>query len=87
MCCACDMVLSMPTRMIQIRNVPDQVHREVKARAARARMSMYDYLRREIERLVEAPPIEEVLARLAARSRPRLSRSPAAVVRAERDAR
>lgn len=75
------------SKMIQIRNVPDELHREVKARAARAGMSLSDYLLLEVERLVEAPPIEEVVARLAARDRPRLSESPAEAVRAERDAR
>lgn len=75
------------SKMIQIRNVPEEVHREVKARAARAGMSLSDYLRREVERLVEVPPIEEVLARLAALERPRLSESPAEAVRAERHAR
>lgn len=75
------------SKMIQIRNVPDEVHREVKARAARAGMSLSDFLLREVERLVEAPPVEEVLARLAPRERPRLSESPAEAIRAERDAR
>jgi plasmid stability protein len=82
----CVMVSRM-SKMIQIRNVPDEVHREVKARAARAGMSLSEFLLREVERLVKAPPIEEVLARLAARERPRLSESPAEAIRAERDAR
>jgi plasmid stability protein len=80
-------MVSRMSKMIQIRNVPDEVHREVKARAARAGMSLSDFLLREVERLVEAPPVEEVLARLAARERPRLSESPAEAIRAERDAR
>lgn len=73
--------------MIQIRNVPDDVHREVKARAARAGMSLSDFLLREVERLIDAPPIEDVLARLAARERPHLSETPAEAIRAERNAR
>lgn len=80
-------MVSRMSKMIQIRNVPDEVHREVKARAAHAGMSLSDFLLREVERLVEAPPVEEVLARLAARERPRLSESPAEAIRAERDAR
>ena len=75
------------SKMIQIRNVPDEVHREVKARAARAGMSLSDYLLREVERVVHTPPAEEILARLAGRERPRLSETPAEAIRAERDAR
>ena len=86
MCLTCDMVYHM-SKMIQIRNVPDGVHREVKARAARAGMSLSDYLLHEVERLVAVAPVEEVLARLAARERPRLSETPAEAVRAERDSR
>lgn len=75
------------SRMIQIRNVPDEVHREIKARAALAGMTLSDFLLREVERVVATPSIEEVLARLAARERPSLSESPADAVRAERDSR
>lgn len=64
MCCTCDMVLHM-SKMIQIRNVPDEVHREVKARAARAGMSLSDFLRRAVEQLVQAPTIDEIERRLA----------------------
>lgn len=72
------------TKMIQIRNVPEDVHREVKARAARAGMSLSDYLLREVERTIAVPPVEEVLARVANRERPTLTETPAEAVRAER---
>jgi plasmid stability protein len=75
------------TAMIQIRNVPDEVHRELKARAAHAGMSLTDYLLREIEQVAQRPTIDDLLARVRARSRPELSESPAEAVRAERDAR
>ena len=75
------------SKMIQIRNVPDEVHREVKARAARSGMSLSDFLLREVERVVAAPPVEEVLARVSRRGRPRLSETPSEAVRAEREAR
>lgn len=81
---ACVTVNRMP-KMIQIRNVPDEVHREVKARAARAGMSLSDYLLREVERVVSLPPVEEVLARIAALPETELSESPAEAVRAERE--
>jgi plasmid stability protein len=73
--------------MIQIRNVPDEVHRQLKARAALAGRSLSDYLLDEIRRSAEAPTINELRARLAQRSAPVLSESPADAVRAERDAR
>lgn len=83
---ACANVPNM-SKMIQIRNVPDDLHREVKARAARAGMSLSDFLLRELEQMVEAPPVEEILARVAGRSRPRLLYTPSEAVRAERTAR
>jgi antitoxin FitA len=75
------------SRMIQIRNVPDGVHREIKARAARAGMTLSDYLKREVERLVATPTTEEILERIRARKRPALSETPAEIIRAERDSR
>jgi plasmid stability protein len=75
------------SKMIQIRNVPDEVHRKVKARAALAGMSLSEYLLQEIERLIERPSREELLARL--RSLPTFEpREPiAAAVAAERQGR
>jgi len=74
-------------KMIQVRNVPDPVHREAKARAARAGLSLSDYVLRELEHTLSAPPVEVVLARLAGHEHPVLSESPAEAVRAERAAR
>lgn len=50
--------------MIQIRNVPDDVHRRIKARAALAGMSMSEYILRELERLLERPTRQELLERI-----------------------
>ena len=86
MCGTCDNVEHM-SKMIQIRNVPDDVHREAKARAARAGISLSDYLLRDLKRSLEAPPIEELLARIASRERIHPSQTPAEIIRAERDAR
>ena len=44
--------------MIQIRNVPDAVHRKVKARAAEAGMTLSDYLLAEVERISSLPTRE-----------------------------
>jgi plasmid stability protein len=76
----------MPT-MIQIRNVPDPIHRTLKARAAMAGMSLSDYLLAELRRSTERPTRQELLDRLVARSRVTLRLSPAAAVRSERERR
>jgi plasmid stability protein len=73
--------------MIQIRNVPDSVHRELKSRAALEGVSLSDYLLREIHRIAERPSIDELRARLHSRPPVTLSESPADAVRAERDGR
>ena len=72
-------------RMIQIRNVPDALHRRLKSRAALAGMSLSDYLLREIREVAERPSIEELRARLERRSGVSPSIAPADVIRAERD--
>jgi plasmid stability protein len=74
-------------KMLQIRNVPDDVHRTLKSRAALAGMSLSEYALAELRRAAERPTREEILARIASRPRTRLRRSPAAAVRAERDSR
>ena len=76
----------MPT-MIQIRNVPNELHRRLKARAALAGMSLSDYLLSEIRQVAERPTVDELRARLAGRAPVKPSVSPARAVRAERDSR
>ena len=73
--------------MIQVRNVPDSVHRTLKARAALAGMSLSDFLLAEIRRLAERPTIAELQERLRRRSRVAGAVSAAEAVRRERDAR
>ncbi len=73
--------------MIQIRNVPDALHRKLKSRAALAGMSLSDYLLQQIRHVAEQPTIEEMKARLAKRSTVTLSVDTADAVRAERDSR
>jgi plasmid stability protein len=53
---------------IQIRDVPDDVHRTLRARAASAGMSLSDYLLADITRLAERPPVADVILRAASRS-------------------
>ena len=71
--------------MIQIRNGPEKLHRQLKSRAALAGMSLSDYLLREIGQIAERPTMEEFRARLKERPPVTLSISPAEVIRAERD--
>jgi len=73
--------------MIQIRNVPDALHRRLKSRAALAGMSLSDYLLSQIREFAERPMPEEMRARLAGRSEVALSVTPAEAVRAQRDGR
>lgn len=73
------------SRMIQIRNVPDAVHRKVKARAAEAGKTLSDYLLAEVERIVSVPTREEMMARLHARSRVKLRTPAADIIRSERE--
>ena len=74
----------MPT-MIQIRNVPEPLHRQLKSRAALAGMSLSDYLLDEIRRMSSQPTLTELRARLAGRSAIDPALPPAEAVRAERD--
>ena len=77
----------MPMTMVQIRNVPEELHRRLKARAAIEGMSMSDYVLREVGKALDRPTRQEVLERLRARPARRLRRSAADVIREERDAR
>ena len=52
------------SKMIQIRNVPDALHRKLKSRAALAGMSLSDYLLREARKSAEVPTLAEMMARL-----------------------
>jgi antitoxin FitA len=71
--------------MIQIRNVPNELHRELKSRAALAGMSLSDYLLAEIRQVAERPTLDELRARLQSRPATNPSVAPADAVRAERD--
>lgn len=55
------------SKMIQIRNVPDDVHRILKVRAAAEGLSLSDYVKRDLEELATQATIEEVFARADAR--------------------
>jgi len=75
------------SKMIQIRNVPDALHRKLKARAAMSGKSLSDYLLAELERTAALPTREEMRARLRERARVSLDVSAAEMIREERESR
>jgi antitoxin FitA len=77
----------MSTTTVQIRKVPLELHRRLKARAATEGITMSDFIRRELAKVLERPPRQEVLERLRSRPVRRLKTGPAAALRSERDVR
>ena len=73
------------TKMIQIRHVPESLHRVLRARAARAGMTLSDYLRAELARADEQLSPEELRERLATLEPAVVREAPARAVRRERD--
>lgn len=71
---------------LQIRNVPEDVHRRLKARAAERGQSLSEYLLEEVERLAELPTPEELRERIRRRDAVHPELDAAAVIRAHRDA-
>jgi antitoxin FitA len=73
-------------KMIQIRNVPDELHRSLKARAAREGRTLSDLILSDLPRLAERPSPEQVMSRI--RSRSSVGGPPASeLIAAERDRR
>jgi len=70
--------------MVQVRNVPEPLHRRLKARAAMAGMSLSDYVLSELERSLETPTRAEILARLALLPRVETDEPAAATLRRDR---
>jgi plasmid stability protein len=73
--------------MVQIRNVPSDLHRALKARAALEGMSLSDYLLRELRNALDRPTLDEIRKRLSTRRSMRPRPAPAVLVRAERKSR
>lgn len=72
------------SKMIQLRNVPDELHRKLKARAATSGQSLSDYLIAEIRAVAERPSTAEMRYRLLQRAPAKVRESAARAVRAER---
>lgn len=72
--------------MIQIRNVPESVHRTLKARSALAGKSLSDFILDEMVAMAALPSTAEIKARLSDAEPFRMRKSSAAIVRKKRDA-
>ncbi len=86
MCSTCFNVLHMSV-MVQIRNMPDELHRILKSRAAKQGQSLSDYLLAELRQSAELPTLEEMRERLQRRPRVNPDISSAQLIREERDSR
>jgi plasmid stability protein len=71
-------------KMIQIRNVPDDLHRALKVRAAQDGTTMSDLILRELPRIADRPTLDEVLTRIRSREPVPGGGSSADLIRAER---
>jgi len=75
------------SRSLQIRNVPDALHRTLKARAALEGLSLSDYLLREVRKSAERPTMTELRSRIESREPVKGDIPPTRAIRAERDRR
>ena len=81
----CDNITNM-SKMIQIRNVPDELHRTLKVRAAQAGMTLSDYLLSEIEQVADKPTMREWLETVARDEPVEVDEPPEVTIRRMRDA-
>lgn len=72
-------------KTIQVRNVPDDVHRSLRMRASAIDVSLSDYVLGELERVARRPPVADVLARAGTRLGGAGSDAIVAAVRSARD--
>ena len=75
------------SKMIQLRHVPETLHRQLKARAALAGLPLSDFLIREVRKIADYPSPEEMRERLRLREPYRGKSSPTGIIRADRDSR
>ena len=73
------------SKMVQIRNVPEALHRKLKSRAADSGQTLSDFLLAELERLAARPTRDEMLTRIHRRKRVTLKTPAAVVIREERE--
>jgi plasmid stability protein len=73
-------------KLLQVREVPDDVHRTLKVRAAQAGTSLSEYVRAELELMASRPTPEELRARLESRLPVEAGERPADLIRRQREA-
>jgi antitoxin FitA len=73
------------SKMVQLRHVPDALHRQLKARAALAGLPLSDFLIREVRKIALQPTPDEMRLRLKQREPYKGRTSPTEAIRAERD--
>ena len=74
-------------KMIQIRNLPERVHRKLKAPAAAEGVTVTCYLTRLIERDLEKPTIKDWLRLIESRPKVHFEPPPEVLIREGRDSR
>lgn len=72
-------------KLLQIREVPDAVHRTLKVRAAQSGTSLSEYMRAELARIAARPSPEEIRERLRQRTPVRGGERPATIIRRARE--
>jgi len=75
------------SKMVQIRNMPESIHRVLKSRAATNGMSLSDYLLRELTKIARRPTMEELVERMHKREPVSVDLSSAELIREDREAR
>jgi plasmid stability protein len=60
-------------KAVQIRNVPEDVHRVLRVRAAAEGLSLSEYLLKEVTRMAGSPTVADLMARVSSRSLPNIS--------------
>lgn len=73
--------------MIQVRHVPDEIHKTLKIRAVQNGMSLSDYLLRELSQIAKRPTLEDIVTRIEQQPQIQIKESSAEALRAEREAR
>jgi predicted DNA-binding protein len=74
-------------KMVQIRNMPEAMHRRLKSKAAQEGLSLSAFLLRELSVIAERPTLAEMIERMRKLPRVKLSRSSAEIVREGREER
>jgi hypothetical protein len=72
--------------LVQVRDVSEETHRKLKARAAEAGQSLSEFLRMELDKIALRPTQEEVLKRVRSRTPVRLSKAPSEILSEIREA-